>query len=164
MARYARLMAPGASQVSCTFPVGRLLQLEGWEKRRFWSRRDGAFDGVDDQIEPFENELTEQRLTTRRSHQAVSIHLSISERKGQQTGAWQLDLFLVGERDDDLAVEWQSQRLDDVLRQQRHDGSRVDESVELHATDPGAVQVARFGEDTVALILENQPCADFAHL
>ena len=64
----------------------RLLQLEGREKRRFGARRDHAFDGVDDQIEPCENELTEPRLTSRRSHQAVGIHLSIPERKGTGDG------------------------------------------------------------------------------
>ena len=140
-----------------------LLQLEGRAKRRFGARRDHAFDGVNDQIEPFEYELTEQRLTSRRSHEAVGIHLSIPKRKGQETGAREFDRFLGGERDDDLAVERQSQRLDDILRQKRHDGARIDESVELHATNPSAVQVARVGEDAVALILENQPGAYFTH-
>lgn len=140
-----------------------LLQLEGREERRFGARRDHVFDGVDDQIEPFENELTEQRLTSRRSHQAVGIHLSISERQRQEPGARELDSLLVGERDDDLAVEQQPQCFYDVLRQKRHDGAGVDESIELDATNPSAVQVARFGEDAVALILENQPGVDFPH-
>ena len=120
------------------------------------------FNGVDDQIEPFENELTEQRLTPGRSHQAVGIHLSIPKRKGQEAGARELTGFLVGERDGDGAVERQSQRLDDISRQKRHD-ARVGESIDLHATNPGAVQVARVGEDAVALMLENQPGADFTH-
>ena len=99
----------------------QLRQLEGREKRRFGARRDHASDGVDHQIEPFENELTQRRLTSRRSHQAVGIHLSIPKRKGQETGARELDRFLGGERDDDLAVERQSQGLDDILRKKLGD-------------------------------------------
>ena len=56
-----------------------------------------------------------------------------------------------GERD--RAVERQAQRVYDVSRQERHDGSRVGEHVQLNATNPGAVQVTSFGENAVPLTL-----------
>ena len=120
-------------------------------------------DGIDDQIESLQHELTDERLTLWRSYEAVGIHLSIAQREGKKTGAGKLDFFFIGKRDDDVPINGQSERLDDVLRQERHDASCVNKGVDVDATNPIAVQMAGLSEYTVTLVLENDPRADFSH-
>jgi hypothetical protein len=89
--------------------------------------------------------------------------LPVREREGEEARSRKLDSFFIRERDDHAAIHGQTELLDDIAREKRHDSARVNQRFQFQAPDAATLQVAGIGENKVALVFENYSCANFSH-
>lgn len=107
--------------------------------------------------------MPQQRFAAGWSDEAVRVHLSVQERQGQQSRSGKLNSFLVDECHDDPAIQRQTELLDYILGQKGHDSAGINKRFQFQAANAGMIEVTCFGENAIALILKNQPCANLLH-
>jgi hypothetical protein len=118
---------------------------------------------INQQVERFQNNLSEQWLATRRTDDAIGIEFPIAHANGDDTRNRSLLLALVSISDDCLPLQPQSQRLNQILRQEHQDGTRVNKHATLLETDLCDGELSFDCQLAVERILKFDLDSNFAH-
>ena len=110
------------------------------------------------------DDLTYQRLAERWSDDAVGAHEAVAEMYGQGTGHRSFLLSLVRIRHDRGPPGTYPETLDDVLGQNQHDRSRIDDRFDARTADVGFPAVSSLEKSSVSRILQLDVDGDFSHV